>query len=745
VKVLKVAMNPTEGAVPLAFAFGPFRVDLARHQLLRDGEPILLTAKAWETLVLLLGSGGRVVEKDEILSTVWPDAFVSEDSLTQAISVLRKAMGDDSSQPIYIATVPRRGYRFVADVAVEHPRALPPVTPPPAPVEALLPSGSAAAGDARSAMYTDPAAGPAITAAPVRSWSALWWAVPAVIALALVARTVSVAPRGGPTGAPIRFLQLAPEGSMLASGGILSPDGRYLAFVAQDVDSGKSQLWLRGLETPSPEPLPGTDGAFRPFWSPDSRSIGFFAEGKLKRIGVTGVPPQTLASVGYLPSGGSWSSRGVIIYSDRLSRIFAVPEQGGAAAPVTTLDPRAGEVGHSAPQFLPDGASFLFYAVTSTPAASGTYVGSLDSTERVQLLDGTADNVIFAPPGYLLYVRDNVLMAQRFDTAALRVTGAAMTVSAANAAREEGEARVGALSASANGLLTFGGDRPESRLTWFSRTGARLDEISAMPNIHNPMISPDGRYLVANGGPSGGIWLVDLQRGSPTRVSDVGNLASWSHDGSRVTFTGRRVDGQVDIEARPVNGRAEDAQVLVRNSEMKISGNWTADGSYFTYAASNPQTRLDLWMLPGNGDAPRPFLQTAANEMQPQVSPDGRWLAYASDESGTWEVYVQSFPAPGEKRTVSVGGGAQPQWRRDGRELFYLSPDGTLMAVDVTTGGTFEAGRPQRLFRAPIASDIISYRNQYAVSEDGGRFVIDLLGDRDPINVVVNWNALVNP
>jgi Tol biopolymer transport system component len=333
-------------------------------------------------------------------------------------------------------------------------------------------------------------------------------------------------------------------------------------------------------------------------------------------------------------------------------------------------------------------------------------------------------------------------MAQRFDVDSLRVSGTAMTVPAANAAQEDGEARVGAVSASANGLLTFGGDRAESRLTWFDRDGTALGDIAAPPNSHNPMISPDERALIAD---SSGVWLVDLDRGAATRVSPSGNLASWSHDGRRITFTGRSVPGQADIVQRSVAGPAEEQQVLIRTSEMKISGNWTADGRYFTYASSNPRTRLDLWVRTAPDGSTAAYLQTAANEMQPQVSPDGRWMSYASDESGAWEVYVQAFPGGGQKRTISVGGGAQPEWRRDGRELYYLAPDGTLMAVDVTAGTTFEASKPRPLFRVPISSDRISYRNQYAVADNGRRFVIDLLGDRDPINVVVNWNALVNP
>jgi DNA-binding winged helix-turn-helix (wHTH) protein/Tol biopolymer transport system component len=712
--------------------FASFRFDPDRRHLEKDGEPLVLPAKALDTLALLVRERGRVVEKDEILSTVWPDAFVSEDSLTQVISLLRRALGDDSAHPLFIATVPRRGYRFTAAVTV--------VTPAPAPVDTAAPTP----------VTTGTLAAPAVLAATSpgrRAWTAALWAVPALIAVVLVARTVSVAQRGEPTGAPIHFLQTAPPGTQLSSGGVLSPDGRYLVFVSHNQTSGRDQLWLRPLDSAAPRLVAGTEGAFRPFWSPDSQTLGFFADGKLKRVGVDGGAPQTLASVGYRPSGGSWSSRGVILYADRISQLFSVPDNGGTPAPATALDRGRGEFGHHDPQFLPDGDHFLFYAESTMPGNNATFVASLSSGERTRLLDQTVSYTIFAPPGYLLYVKDDVLMAQRFDPQALRLTGPATRLSTINASQEEGAARIGQLSASTNGLLAFGGSRAVSHLTWFSRDGRELGMISGSKDIHNPMVSPDERMLVGNGGAGagGGIWILDLERGAPTRIAEGGNLAAWSHDGARVTYTSRRDAGAPDIAIRAIGDSQE--EILLRTNEMKISGNWSPDGRAFTFVSSNAETRLDLWLLERiNGTTtPRTFLRSPANEMQPQVSPDGRWLAYASDETGTWEVYVQSFPTPGQKRTLSVGGGAQPEWRRDGRELYYLSLDGTLMAIDVTTGTTFEAARPRPLFPLPVDSDVIGMRNQYVVTGNGERFIVDASVERDPIHIVVNWNALVNP
>ena len=716
-------MNPAPAPI---YAFGPFRLDLQQHLLFRDEQPLAVTAKAFEVLAWLVRHHDRVVEKEELLAAVWPDAFVSEDSLTQAISMLRKAMGEDSTQPSYIATVPRRGYRFVATVTESSaPSAVVPEDPPaPEAVPAPEPDSTPAAG----------AAG--------RRWSLLWFAAAAaVVAIVALAGTAPVTPRGTPLGAPIRFVQAMPAGVTLVSAGMLSPDGQYLTFAGQNDETGTVQLWLRPLDQPASRAIPGTEGALKPFWSPDSRSIGFFAEGRLKRVGVNGTPPQTLASVGYRPAGGSWSSQGVILYADRVSRLYSVPDNGGTPAAATELDGAMQEFGHNSPHFLPDGRHFLFATSGSDPELSATYIGTLGTNERVRLLDGRVRQAIYAAPGHLMYLRDNVLFAQRFDADALRLTGAPMVVPVAAATPEDEAPRVGQISASANGLLAFGGSKPQNRLVWFSRDGRELETLAAPPNLHNPVLSPDGRSLIAED--AGVVWLLDLDRGAPTRLLN-GGLPAWSADGQRVVFSDRR-DGVAGIYQRSVVGRDDDA-LLVKSAETKIAGNWTPDGKQFVFASSNPQTRLDLWTVALESDeGPRPFLRSPGNELHPQISPDGRWLAYTSDESGQWEVYLQSFPAPGLKRTISVGGGAQPQWRRDGRELYYLSPRGILMSVDVRSGAAIDVGRPKPLFRLPIEGDIIGYRNQYAVAADGARFVVDAGPQRDPLNVVVTWNALVNP
>lgn len=513
-----------------------------------------------------------------------------------------------------------------------------------------------------------------------------------------------------------------------------------MAFVARDHRTGTPQLWVRRLDSTELRSLPGTEHAFRPFWSPDSRSLAFFASGKLRRIGLNDEGPQTLAHVGYLPSGGTWSNADVIVYADRQSPLYAVAATGGTPHAITSLDKPHGEVAHQAPFFLPDGRHFLFLVASTSATVHGTYVGSLDTPDRIRLLDDSASAAIYAPPGYVLFVRDGAIMAQRIDLPRLRMTGATTIVTTTRSV-PGAERGVATMSASLNNLLTFGGDTPDARLVWFRRDGTRLDEVNAPAALHNPTLSPDQRFVAAADGSS--LWLVDLERKAPTRFA-TGNIPIWGPDGTRLAFT-MQLGDSAELATRSITGPATGDGTLFRNTEMKIAGSWTRSGD-LVYTASNPETRLDLWVLPTAGASkPYPYLRTASNEMHPQVSPDGRYIAYASDESGEWQVYVQTFPVPGGKRTISIKGGAEPMWRRDGRELYFLAPDGTIMSVEVRPDGeSIDVGAPRPLFQTSIAGDIITYRNHYAVTADGQRFLVDSAGTREPITVVVNWNAPIN-
>ncbi|MBM3820399.1 MAG: hypothetical protein FJW14_15470 [Acidimicrobiia bacterium] len=700
------------------YHFGAFRVDVASLQLWRGDEVVALTPKAFDTLLVLLRNRHRLVRKDELIHAVWTNSFVSEDSLTQNITALRRALGDDPQDPSFISTIPRRGYRFIAPVVERNVGDAP--APAPAPAVADAPQAA-----------TVPVGAP-------RRWVWIGLAAAAAASAAAFVATID-RPAAAPDAGLLRFTVGAPPGTRLSSGGAVSPDSRRLAFVARDETAGTTRLWVQVLEDGRAEPLEGTEGASKPFWSPDGQSIGFFAGGRVKRVGASGGPVQTLAStVGLSESGGAWGPNGVILFASFRSAINAVPASGGPVTTVTELDASGQETAHRWPQFLPDGR-FLFSVYAERSERIGTYVGSFDSRERTRLVGDVGG--IYAPPGYLLFVRDRVLMAQPFDAASATVTDSATPIAADVFAPYPNTGAT--LSASAGNLLAFGGRAPEAKLTWFDRSGQPVGAVHSPVTLFNPSLSNDERYLLAGTGTE--IWLVDLQRDAPTRLGP-GNTPLLSPDGAQLAFTSGRASGIADIYVRPTLGRSEDL-LFLRTPENKIVNDWSRDGRYLVYASTSPETKMDLWMVPTgtSGDAtPVPLLVSAFNEFQAQISPDGRSIAYASDESGTWEVYVQSFPALGAKRAISAGGGSEPQWRRDGRELFYLSDDGVLMAVDVTPGDTLQVGRPTALFRTPIpiAGEMYTRRNHFIPDADGRRFLLTAASDvQEAITVLVNWTA----
>jgi eukaryotic-like serine/threonine-protein kinase len=698
------------------YEFGPFRLDCRTRELWRGDVRVTLTPKAFDLLRVLVAAGNRVVEKDELMKLVWPDSFVSEDSLTQHIAALRKALGDGPERPQYILTVPRHGYRFIAEVR----HLSDPCDPVTAPAPAARHGGELPGR--RAALIGAGAAG----------------------GLALLVTGFAVGRQDGPLPRPraIRFVVNAPPTTTFASSGLLSPDGRHLAYVVRD-RSGRTRLFIRGLDAVEPQPLPGTEDAQRPFWSPDSQFVAFFAQGSLKTIAIVGSPVQTLTSVGQA-LGGSWSRDGRILFAaNRRSGLYAIPAPGGTAIRVTAVDQANHEGAHRWPQFSPDGQRYLFSVVSSDPDRQGVYEGDLGSTDRRRVLDGSYSAAIYASPGYLLSVRDATLLAVAVDRRGHPTGGPPAPIASGVAAPDPAN---GIGISVAGDILAFSTDTSPSHLVWFDRLGARLGSIETPGNLTNPALSSDDSQVIAqqqqvNG--EGGIWLMDVRRGARTRLTVDGTVPLWSPDGQFVVFTSGRARGVLDVYRRQSNGAGDDELVFKSATNKRVHG-WSPDGQYIVYVNTDPTTKDDLWLLPMSRDrTPTPYLRTPFNERGGQVSPDGRWMAYMSDESGSWDVYVQSFPQAGNKRAISIHGGVQPQWRRDGRELFFLAPDHTLMAVDVRSGPTFDAGVPRVLFRAPIAGDLMNPRNQYATSADGQRFLIETADvDLPPsIVVVLNWQS----
>lgn len=549
---------------------------------------------------------------------------------------------------------------------------------------------------------------------------------------------------------PTRFLVFPPEQTTVAIGPAapqvaVSPDGHYLAFAATTSDR-KTHLWIRPLDSLAAQKLAGTEEAGLPFWSPDSRFIGFFAQGKLKKIDIYGGAPQTLCDAP-TGNGGTWNREGVIVFAPNREGVLArVSAAGGIPAAATALDRQRQETGHAWPQFLPDGRHFLYLALSGQRENRVLYVGSLGSEGPRRVLK-TEVRAAYTP-GYLLFLQQGTLMAQRFNPDRFRLIGEPVAV-AEGVAYNSFNGR-NTFTVSENGVLVYRtgrlGGLPTSELVWFDRGGKRIGSVEGPGLYLRPALSPDGkRIAVERLDPQTGsidIWLVDQARSTVLRLTFGASNQThpvWSPDGSRIVFASDR-DGTSNLYQKTSSGAGSE-ELLLQSDTAKYVTDWSPDGRFIAYESQDPKTGTDLWVLPLFGDRkPIPFLQTEFNEGQGQFSPDGRWMAYVSDESGRREVYVQTFPASGGKWQISAAGGAYPRWRRDGKELFYIAAGQKLMAVAVQTDSTFQAGRPQALFEPRFFQPIIPY----TVSADGQRFLVNTPIEEDnssPVTVVLNWMA----
>ncbi len=586
------------------------------------------------------------------------------------------------------------------------------------------------------------------------------WVLASVAAIAIVAAAMGWGAfaylRRGPEDArPVRFFVSPPDTGRLAmsaptaSGAVVSPlavspDGSRIAIVTAGAD-GKLQLWIRSFDTLAAQPLAGTEGAFQPFWSPDSRFIGFFASGKLKKIEVSGGPPITLCDAPD-PRNGTWNRDGVIVFGpEASSALERVSAAGGVPTPATTLS--QSETVHMRPFFLPDGQHFLYRASTGS-GGGPLYAASLNSAERKLLLNADSSNVFYSQ-GYLLFLRETTLMAQPFDARRLALTGDAFPI-AENIRNSATFNPAGVFSVSDNGVLVYqtGTGTAGSVLLWLDRAGKQTGVLGDAAQYTDLELSPDGKRasfsIPDQAGKGRDIWLYDVARGLRTRFtfdSPGARDSIWSPDGSRVVFNSSR-KGHLDLYQKSSSGAATE-EVLLEDNQDKYPASWSPDGRFILYRTRGGPTGSDLFLLPLSGDhKPVPFLNTKFNEDIGQFSPDGRWVAYSSDESGRSEVYVVPFPGPGGKWQISTAGGTFPRWKHDGSEIFYLAPDNKLMAVTVNgKGANFDVGPIKPLFETRV---VLGGRYQYAVSEDGQRFLINTAPEQAAsaaITVVLNWTA----
>ena len=583
---------------------------------------------------------------------------------------------------------------------------------------------------------------PAVVGGRRRTRERLVWAVAALSLVAAGVATVAWARRAPQPPPVVRFDMAPPEGTTSIGPPAVSPDGRLVAFSATG-PSGRNQIWVRALDSAQPRALAGTEGVRRSiFWSPDSRYIAYMESGKLKKIDVSGGPPQTICDA---PTGsdGTWGIDGTILFDGRgEDPIWRVPAAGGVAQPIVSTNAEKKVTGIGWPEFLSDGRHYLYVRYGATSEDRTVNIGTLDSPDSTVLMKAQS-RVAYAEPGYLLYVRERTLVAQPFDPRTLKLAGEAVPISEGLGVDTLGLAT---FSASRTGVLVFrAGEIGQNQLVWVDRAGKESPLLDRPAEYGDAWLSPDGTrlaYDVSDPGGRADIWIRDLVRGVNSRFTFdpvTENDPIWSHDGRRIVFT-TQAHGPGDLHVKDVSGTREPEPLLV-NAEEKYASDWSRDGRWLLYVSRGRETSWDVMALPLDGDRkPVAVARTKFGEMFGTFSPDGKYVAYSSNEAGRRQVYVQEFPEPQNKIQVSTDGGAEPFWRGDGRELYYSTADGHVMAVPVSTSVGFAAGVPQPLFQTRFSS--VLTRAHYRPAPDGQRFLVLAALGRDtvqPISVTLNW------
>jgi Tol biopolymer transport system component/DNA-binding winged helix-turn-helix (wHTH) protein len=697
--------------------FGVFEVDLEAGELRRNGTQVKLQEQPFQLLALLLERAGDIYSREDLRQRLWQeDTFVDFDrSLNTAVNKIRDALGDSAENPRFIQTVPRRGYRFICPVL-------------------------GVASPAPTLVETPPAAGPSGTR--VR----LWQMATAIFLAGLAGAFVMNRLNRPPKAKLAIFTVPAPEKTTLGETAV-SPDGSSIVFSVRELD-GKRSLWIRSVDSISPHALPGTDGATSLFWSPDSRFIAFFARGGLYKVGASGGPVQLICEARDA-AGGAWGSDGSVLFGRKLDSLARVPSAGGAPQSFTDLDMSKKESRHYWPSILPDNQHFLYVVTSTLPEVQGLWLASLTNPREKRRLLADVSRGVYSS-GHLLFVRSGVLMAQPFDLRNLAVLGEAAPILDRVFSKSVGG--YGLFSASVNGVLSAIAASRNWRFTSYDRKGNSQGAFGAQGRYQFVSLSPDQTRIAADAmsetEPNYRLFVLDRNRGTTAIVTTgaaTGNFPVWSPDGSRLAFSSDR-EGVYNIYVRSSADVGEE-ELLFRSRENKFVSDWSRDGRYLIYAERVAGlTRQDLWVLPMFGDR-KPVRYLPANTAtlrDARFSPDGRWVAYSSDESSSTQIYVQSFPAGSSKIQISTAGGMQPRWRADGKELYYVAPDGELMAVEVKDNHSSEVGDPKPLFKTWIDN----IEAGYEPSHDGQRFVM-LAPEGDfasaPLTVILNWTEAIKP
>jgi serine/threonine protein kinase/Tol biopolymer transport system component len=583
------------------------------------------------------------------------------------------------------------------------------------------------------------------------------WIAGAVLAVVIAAAVISAVLDFGSVAAPAgEVLFEIPVSNEVSPLPAVSPDGRHVIYVDVESPGGRRVLWLRPINDANARRLPGTEGAVFPFWSPDSRFIAFGVIGEgLKKIEAAGGPPQPLADFNGVVTRGAWNRDGVILFGTNSTSLQRVAESGGETTQATELDKSLEEIRHSWPWFLPDGRRFLYLAWSDKTENRAVYVGSLDSKTRTRLMPADSQ-AVYAAPGLILFLQGATLLARPFDADRLEFTGDPLHV--ADGIQYSTENGRSALDVSDTGILTYRiadpANRPAKQWSWLDLTRVGSEPFGAPTQADTVELSPDTKRVVfaEDLGPRSDLWIYEFDLNRKTQLttdSSFDHLPIWSADGSYVLFgSARRIADGNSLWEIAANGAAPERLLLEPEPGTTLTAlDWSRSRNeiVFLKTQSPPNGTGDIWVLPRHGDQkPRAYLATPFDESQASLSPDGRWLAYTSNESGkAYQVFVRSFPDPTrEKRQISSQGGAHPRWKADGTEIYYVDPGSRIVAVPVTAGQSLQTGKPTPLFETQIILQPRPQGYPYDVTADG-RFLISapLARPASPITVVVNWRA----
>lgn len=698
--------------VSSTYKFGQFRLDSSERLLLRGGRPVPLTPKTFDLLVYLVERQGRLVTKQELMTALWPDTFVEETNLTYTVSALRKALGDGHEGEQCIQTVPTRGYRFVAPVTRDddEPGAARP--------------GRIAASDRHL----------------LRRGIVIGLAIAVLTMLPVVVRHLRetpVAPQ------PVRFTIPLPDSTATSSAIVtpqVSPDGRRVAFIVAHA----SPIWLHDLGGEGTRPLPGTEDARGLFWSPDSEHLAFSTSSALKKIRLSDGIIQTLCDSCRPAGGGTWSRNGRILFPRLEGPLLGISAFGGEPEAITSLDQSAGETAHLTPCFLPDGQRFLYVIRNADEPRSGLYLGQVGSADTRRLLQGDGP-ALYAPPGYLLFLRSRTLMAQRFDPVRLQLTGEATPVVTAVFPAYSLPGQPG-LSISDTGVLTYAMmDRPVSQFQWVDRAGRLHDAVGDPGMYYTFDLSPDGRRIVYAQSERGYLSLrvFDIERGvvsSPLTPGDSDYADPRWMDSQQIVATRWRPLPRAIVQ---IGADGVESTIMSSATLANMVDAVSRDGRFLLF---RPGGHGLLAAPLGEASEPVVVRKAPAGAInQAQFSPDTRWIAYQeADDSGQYDVYVTPFPSSGERWQVSSWGGVQPTWREDGREMYYLGMDGALNVVEFRPGTPPRFSPPRRLFATGLLPPSTTVE-EYAAGRHGQRFLVlkPLSKARSSIGVLLNWTALL--